>query len=309
MSRYSSALIAIAAIILSTGCYEPELDLTTLDNYDVINGELTEEYPQVVALFFAVSMWEGGLCSGTVINDEWILTAAHCPIDGYNIDMCEIYFGPDMNDPEYEMDMEEVYVNPGYNGMTGDAAVIRMSDVTPYEAIPINREPLGEELVGEAFTFVGFGQSEVDQEVVDGLKREADIEVMLIQDEGFAYYDEQQMTGHGDSGGPALWDFGEGQRVVGITSFGWGDYGASTAVNDMADWIDGYTGGDAEPWGDDDDTADDDDDTADDDTAGDDDTGDDDDDGGCQCSAEPTPPMGAALSALLMVGLLVLRRR
>ena len=293
-------LLGLAAItaVLTTGCLA-EFPETEPAEQAIVGGELTTGFEAVVAIYFHISVSEGGaLCSGTIVNDEWILTAAHCPPWDFDLGASKVYLGSDMyGDDTRTLEFDDWHVHPDYNGLANDVAVIHLTEPSPVEGIPINRdEPIDNRLEGEEFTFVGFGLSEPGAAQVDGKKRVAWIEMTNSTGTIFYYFDEDSMTSNGDSGGPALHDFGEGRRVVGVTSWGSNDddFGVSTCVDSQAEWIDADTGGDSPPWGDDDDDDDDEDDDL-----------DDDDDGGEGCACSSARSDRAATAATIAVLALV----
>jgi len=296
--------LCLTAALALGGCVAGDLDST---DQGIVGGELTSGFDPVVAIYFHISISEGGaLCSGTIVNDEWVLTAAHCPPWQFDLDASHVFVGSDMHGADaLQLDFDEWYVHPEYNGLANDVAVIHLAEPSPVEGIPINREhPIDNTLVGEEFIFVGFGLSDPDAEQVDGKKRAAWIEMTDTTGTIFYYFDEESMTSNGDSGGPAIYDFGEGRRVVGVTSWGSNsdDFGVSTAVDSQAEWIDDLTGGDSPPWDADDDD-DDDDDSADDDDL--------DDDGGCACTGagRPAAAPGVGLAVLFAAALRSRRNR
>jgi secreted trypsin-like serine protease len=287
--------VLLALLLLGGGCSDPRLQTAEAP---IIGGEVTTDFEPVVAIYFHISLTEGGaLCSGTIVNSEWVLTAAHCPPWNYDPDLSTVYVGWDVFDDAVELAFDEVYVHPDYNGLASDVAVLHLTEPAPVGSIPINRdESIDNTLEGELFTFVGFGLTDPDGEI-DGQKRVVDIAMTDSTGTIFYYFDEDKMTSHGDSGGPALYDFGEGPRIVGVTSWGDETLGVSTCVDVMAEWIDGHTGGDDEvPESDDDD----------DDTAG---ADDDTDEEAHACDAGAPRRGSGPVAAAALTGLFGLHRR
>ena len=73
MMKYSQLLITF--VFFNTACSDLNtLDSTGQGHEKLLYGQLTDERPEVVRL----SLIGGGLCTGTVIKSNVILTAAHC---------------------------------------------------------------------------------------------------------------------------------------------------------------------------------------------------------------------------------------
>ncbi len=234
----------------------------------IINGQLdTSAAHDAVIMLYHNS---GVMCSGTLVSQRVILTAAHCV---HNMDRTgfTVFFGTNVNDQNNGewVGVSDVWEHPGYSlnqtdvsqpTTLNDIAMVRLNRDAPSGVQPIPYLPQGYALsqadVGTQITFVGFGKDEAGQV---GRK------LFIVGSLGLAcdgpsncYYDGVPIGPHyiafdersggpcsGDSGGPALVVRNGQEYVAGVASYvdqNCQYFGASTKVDAYQTEIEDFIG-------------------------------------------------------------------
>jgi len=236
----------------------------------IINGKETDvlEYP-----------WQAGLvstggtrtwCGGSLINSNWVLTAAHCTVSASPSQIQVLLAEHDVTVSESHTErfsLKRIINHPDYgqypwtNGH--DVSLLELDGKVNFEtsqARPICL-PTGDDTYAEkVVTLTGFGRIGHDQPQSDYL-REVDIDV-ITNAQCSRYYGGSESdyntmicagksdgsgTGGcmGDSGGPLIYKESAGNYVqVGVVSFGsskCNSYGVFARVTDLTTWITSYT--------------------------------------------------------------------
>jgi hypothetical protein len=154
-----------------------------------------------------------GYCSGTIIDNEWVLTAAHCLNE--DVQSVRAYLGTAGAIPPLA---SEFHYSPLYTGIGGsslDVGVVKFSESLGRTPIPLltSREAGS----GESGVIAGFGQ---DVAGASAVLRAANVTVLQVGPVYIetAYTPNGGNVCSGDSGGPLLLSQGGGWAVAGIIS-------------------------------------------------------------------------------------------
>ncbi|MBI2892741.1 MAG: S1 family peptidase [Deltaproteobacteria bacterium] len=221
------ATLVVAAILVAA-CTAPTAPIG-LRRQAILNGDLDRDDPSVVML------WVDGLCTGSVIGAQHVLTARHC-IEGLDVGGIEIYSGFDPLSGDGEA-----------LALAGDVADARLPPDAEADlgmlitSVDLGLDPLSfsrdedDPQIGSEVRAVGYGQYTDDDG--DDRKREGS---GWVDDHWGSVFLTTANTCFGDSGGPA---FDLGGTIVGVTSGGTEEQCSAgqdiyTTVGYYSDWID-----------------------------------------------------------------------
>jgi secreted trypsin-like serine protease len=242
---------------------------TTKKEGRIINGQLVignDKIPWQVALIVKGSIPSAGqFCGGSIINDRWVITAAHC-LEGVNPTSVQIFSGSvNLNSGGNTSDVKRIIIHPNYIGESFDNDIALVELNTPLQmsneqkAVVLPDKDINKELLRDGFTATvsGWGVTEtgkpstslrmveikhISERECKGSYGSAITENMICA--GAAAKDACQ----GDSGGPlTVVDVNGDPVLVGIVSWGKGCaqskyYGVYTKVHNFVDWINSSCG-------------------------------------------------------------------
>jgi secreted trypsin-like serine protease len=208
----------LTALLMLCGCGAPEPP-------EVPDKEVmpTDGDPSVVALLYkAPSGWQVR-CTAEAVAPRLLLTAAHCVVSG---GLFAISRSPDPDKAPGEMTpVRSVKIHPAYrkNGdpMEGnDLAVLTLDAPSGLAPLPLYMGGIPEAEYGaQAVRMVGYGA---------GRKQTATGKLVWVYPRLIGSY----LGCFGFSGGPLFMDLGEGERLIGVVSYGRSNcsYGMSTRL-------------------------------------------------------------------------------
>jgi secreted trypsin-like serine protease len=212
-------------------------------------------YHQATVSLHRASGWSLGepMCSGTLISDRWVLTAAHC-VPGVRASELYVHFGPDGFDidPERLHGARRIVVHPSYDSrqIVNDVALIELTDPVTHTA-PVMPLPASLGLTsadrGKSIDLAGFGYQE---DGGYGVLMHVEVPIAAVRSTQIEYDQGNGWSGNGgtcngDSGGPAFFERNGHVYVAGVTSYGDArcvDFGVSAKVDAYEGFIESTTG-------------------------------------------------------------------
>ena len=195
------------------------------------------KYPFMVSLQ-SNSWWGSGhFCGGSLVREDWVITAAHC-VQGESPNSVDVVIGLHNvggTTGAQTRDVEEIIIHPQYSGnsLNNDYALLRLSSpITDFEPIQLctdtahDEEPVMSTTMGWGATSSGGSSSstlrEVDVPIDDSCGGYSNSEItnnMVCAGYSSGGYDSCQ----GDSGGPLIMTNDDGEyELIGIVSWGYG---------------------------------------------------------------------------------------
>jgi hypothetical protein len=180
----------------------------------ITSGTADPGDPGVAALLDGADL----ICTGTLISDRVILTAAHCvTASGPGLAL----FGANRSEPERAIAIAERRVHPDFDPTTldNDVALLLLASSPGYAPWPVWDEPLSSADRGGSVRLVGFGRTAAGTGDA-GIKRQGTATIQIVTAGTFAIEPAPSQTCLGDSGGPAFALEDGTEVLIGVTSFG-----------------------------------------------------------------------------------------
>lgn len=217
-------------LITLVSCGENQSDKKIISS-QIFGGKSIEENLSLKKHIVGVSRYKThGICTGTIISEQVILTAAHCVPENADANEIKIIFDHDFQtQKENKINAESIIIHEDYvlneKTIANDVALIKLEKSIPNTYSPLNLSDISILSFKDikSSTVSGFGYSRVEFPRLGlGNLRFTEIEALeLNENSPLIYFDQSKGKGvcQGDSGGGAFVKQNDQWIQIGITSF------------------------------------------------------------------------------------------
>uniref|UniRef100_A0A182R5K1 Peptidase S1 domain-containing protein n=1 Tax=Anopheles funestus TaxID=62324 RepID=A0A182R5K1_ANOFN len=203
----------------------------------VVNGETAAlgQFPYQVRLTLDVGNGQRAVCGGTLLNEEWVLTASHCVqlAKSVEVHLGAVDFDNQTNDGRQVLVSTEFFKHEKYNPLflANDVALVKLPQKVEFSELvqPVQLPTGNSDYAGDGVVVSGWGLMEnggqvaqklqyATLQVVTNAECQKTFNPLVVRKTTLcARGDEKESPCNGDSGGPLV--LSKDKTLVGVVSF------------------------------------------------------------------------------------------
>lgn len=204
-----------ASLLISVGACAAGDSRTTVElSSDITSGTVDEGDSAVVALLSSGQAY----CTGTVVGDRWVLTAAHCL---QLMTPSQVYLGTRPSAGGQRLQVARTVIHPRFSfiGLQDDIGLVELVERAPVEPLPLMEQPLDPAIAGSTVRLIGFGTTS-STDTDPPLKRTGTARISALDAQKLTLQGAPSQTCLTDSGAPVLYQLDGREYVAGVASSG-----------------------------------------------------------------------------------------